>query len=736
MKGQPSAAAGSAETWSWKPTLLIVLGLAIATLAVYWPVGRHEFINYDDTDYVTANAFVQAGFTRTGIAWAFGNLAGERTYWHPLTWLSHMLDCQLFGLKAGAHHWVNLLFHLANTLLLFAVLRRMTGTEGPSAVVAALFALHPLQVDTVAWIAERKNLLSTFFGLWTLWAYARYAQGRRMKTESRAAFPAVGYYVLAFMFFAFSLMSKPALVTLPFVLLLLDYWPLNRLQLKTIVSLLLEKVPFLALSGLSSVATVLAHQRLNSLASVGALPLADRMGNALVSYSRYLGKVFWPSHLAVFYPHPHGWPPGEVLASVALLVIVSALCIGVCRSYPCLLTGWLWFLGTLVPVIGLIQAGEQSMADRFVYLPLVGLLIPLAFGLNQLTQRLRWGTPLLGALAGLACAGCLVTTHFQLGHWRNSETLFRHAIAVTQGNYSAYLSLGTDLQAQGKLEEAIACYSEALRFKPSHASAHNNLGTALAAQGKLDEAIPHFQAAVRIRPEYSDAFNNLGVLLTQQGKPAEAVAPLTRAVQLKPTYAEAHYNLANALAALKKQREALAEYEIALRLKPRHSLAHYKIAGLLLAEGDTAAALDHYQAALVGNPRYAEAHYQLATLLVSRGEVEAGLQHYREALRLKPKWVEALNNLAWLLATHPNAKYRDGPEALRLASRVAELTGNKDAEALDTLAAAYAETGDFTNAVATLTRGLALAATNQPGNLTTQMQTHLRLCQSHRPVRE
>ena len=613
-----------------KSAVPLCLLLAAVTLAVYWPVGHYEFVNYDDPDYVVENSHVTPGFTRAGIVWAFTRLTGERTYWHPVTWLSHMLDCQLFGLKAGPPHLVNLAFHIANTLLLFLVLRRMTRAVWRSAAVAALFALHPLQVGTVAWVAERKNVLSTFFWLLCLWAYACYAavQGLKSKVQSpkpgdshhasrfrfhpsRFTLHAPRLYALSLGFFALGLMSKPALVTVPFVLLLLDYWPLGRFNLPwsrvqgsgsevrgSTLRLLWEKLPFFAMATASVLITIAGHRRLG-LDNTASLPWQWRVGNALVSYVRYLGKTFWPTHFAVFYPYPGVWPPAVVGASAVMLLAVSGWVLWQGRQSPYLVTGWLWFLGVLAPMIGIIQAGSQAMADRFAYVPLIGLLIALCWGVGEFAQRLGrpgWVAP----IAACAILGCICATRHELQYWRNSVALFDRAVAVTQDNYIAEENLGVALARTGAMQQARAHLGESLRLQPERASAHFNLGLLLALEGKADQAAAQ----------------------------------------------------------------------------------------------------------------------------------------YREALRLRPRYPKALNNLAWLLATQPDPRLRNGEEALQLARRATDLAEDNDPGMLDTLAAAYAELGQFAEAVKVAEWAAQLAQSAGQNELARQIQARLQGYRSSQPYRE
>jgi tetratricopeptide (TPR) repeat protein len=553
---------------------LISLLLALITVIIYLPVGFHEFINFDDPGYVSENRVVQNGLTWTGMKWAF--TGGHEDNWHPLTWLSHELDCQLFGLNAGAHHLINVLFHAANVVLLFQLWRRLTRACWPSALLAALFAWHPVHVESVAWVAERKDVLSTFFGLWALLFYARYAQGLKKaemgNAESRK------FYWLAWGSLALGLLSKPMLVTWPFVLLLLDFWPLGRFQPGRTWSLVREKIPFFALVVASSVVTFWAQQRGGTVAEVRELPLGARVGNALISYCRYLEKLFWPTDLTIYYTHPGYWPFGEVLLAGLLLVGLSGLIFLVRRRHPYLLMGWLWYGGTLVPVIGLVQVGEQAMADRYAYIPSVGVLIMVIWGAKALTRRWHARQRML-FVAGLAAAVCcLGLTWQQLGYWRNSETLFRHALAITENNYVAHFSLGRAFLNQGRTDAAISQFQATLRLKPNHAEGHNDLGLALFRQGRLDEAISEYRDALRLIPEYVPAHNNLGAALDQQGHLEEAIREYQIVLRLEPENVKAHNNLGIALAREGQWNAAISQFQAVLSLQPENFEAQSNLA--------------------------------------------------------------------------------------------------------------------------------------------------------------
>jgi len=518
---------------------IIYLALLLITAAVYWPVGRYGYINYDDPEYVSANPHVEQGLTPAGVAWAFRSVVVSN--WHPVTLLSLMLDCQLFGNNAGAHHLVNLLFHIANTLLLFLVLKRMTGLRPgdsqpprdsssrnanktakadvtatasqagdiwPSALVAALFAWHPLHVESVAWISERKDVLSTFFGLLAIWAYTRFV--RRSETGNQTSgfrLPTSGHYWLALLFFALGLMSKPMLVTWPFVLLLLDFWPLKRtglgFKMPIVRRLIFEKLPFFALALASSVITFLAQHASGATDLLVRLPISENAGNALVSYARYLGKLVWPENLAFFYPYPgrgmvdsNGWTVWQVTGAAALLALFTMAAVWQARRRPFLIVGWLWFLGTLVPVIGLVQAGAQAMADRYTYIPLIGVFVMLAWSGKELGDRLSGAKFIFGPVAAVLLAACLVVTSRQLRYWQNSEFLCRHALAVTTNNYLAHFNLGLALIDEGKIDAAVKQMYESVNIAPGFGG-RKKLAGVLVFQGKIPEAIEQYRVILQ-----------------------------------------------------------------------------------------------------------------------------------------------------------------------------------------------------------------------------------------------
>jgi Flp pilus assembly protein TadD len=675
--------------WPGGKTAFACILLFMLVAWAFLPALRNGFVNYDDPVYVTANPRVQAGLTWQGLAWAFGRLHAEQTYWHPLTWISHMLDCQWHGLQPGGHHLTSVLLHAANAVLVFLVFRAMTGAFWRCVVLAALFALHPLQVDSVAWVAERKTLLSAFCFLLTLWAYGRYAEGRSAKSNLEIRKSGIPewlsskyiFYLLSLCCFALGLMCKPVLVTLPFLLLLLDYWPLHRCQsalssLKPpahkfhpssfiLDPLLLEKIPFFALAAASGVITLLAHHALGILDAGSRLPSDMRIENALVSYVRYLEKTFWPSRLAVFYPYPAAWPMWEVAACGLLLLVISARVVGGARSQPWLLVGWFWFLGSLAPVIGLVQAGAQAMADRFMYVPVLGILIALIWGLHGLARGGRYQLIALSAAALAAMVLCLALTRQQIGHWKDSETLFRRALEVTDDNYLAHNNLGYALDEKGQTEEAIRQFREALRLKPADADARYNLGTILQRVGQTDEAIRQFQEALRLKPDYADTHYNLGYALGQQGHISEAIPQFREALRLNPDHALAHYSLGIALYQQGRADEAIRQFQEAIRLNPDHADAHYNLGVALGQQGQIGEAIRQFRETVRLRPEHVLARNNLGFALLSQGHIDEAVRQFQEALRLRPDFAAARKNLDAALAAKAAAAKPPGASTNR-----------------------------------------------------------------------
>lgn len=561
------------------PILWISLGLILANLIIYAQVWHYDFVNFDDDDYIYLNPKVTAGLTWSGLLW--GLTTQHQANWHPLTWLSHMLDAQLYGLNAGGHHATSVLLHIMNSLMLFWLLHRMTTDLHRSAFVAALFAVHPLHVESVAWVAERKDVLSTFILMLTIWAYLAHVRERGL-----------GKYVLIVLFFALGLMAKSMLVTLPFVLLLLDFWPLGRITIGTdargnseagqgrvLLQLVREKIPLFVLTIGSSVITFIVQQRGQAVTSFDSLPINVRVANALISYVEYIAKFFWPTRLAALYPYSSQRSISWGFAFFILFAL-SVLAIAVARRYRYIPVGWFWFLGTLVPVIGLVQVGSQSMADRYTYIPLIGLSLIVAWGGPDLLARLPYRKPILVVVSGLAISSCVIVASFQVQYWKNTLVLWGRALEVTRNNYMAHHGLAAELGLLGRNEEAIAHLQEALRIKPNFTYAQYNLGIEFVHLGKLDEASTHFSEAIRLDPSYASAHNNLGNIFFTKGRLSEAAAEYSEALRLMPDYIDARSNLASVLLKQGKIDEAKRELLKVLKLSPTHPNAQQMLRGL------------------------------------------------------------------------------------------------------------------------------------------------------------
>ena len=679
-EGKPSQARGLPPRHDVL-SMAIGLFLILATLVTFWKVGGHEFVTFDDNDYITDNPSVKAGLTLGGVVWAFTTTHASN--WHPLTWLSHMVDCTVYGLDPAGHHVTNLLFHIANALLLFLVFRKMTGAIWESGFVAAVFALHPLHVESVAWVAERKDVLSTFFWMVTIWTYARYVKE-----------PKVGRYLLALLVFALGLLSKPMVITLPLIMLLLDYWPLGRFQSgQGKGDLVLEKVPFFLLSVASSFLTFFAQQTGGTVKSLQFFPLEIRIANALVSYVKYIGKMIWPQHLAVLYPYPGEFSIGQTAGAGLLLAGVSVLVIRAARRRPYLAVGWLWYLVTLVPVIGLVQVGMQAMADRYTYVPLVGLFIMVAWGFPGLLKEWRYRRIVLAGLGSLLVLILMIVTWVQVRCWQSSITLFHHTLEVTEDNFLIHNKLGNVLFQEGRIDEAMTYFREALRINPHFVEAENNMGNVLFRQGRIDEAVTHYREALRSAPDYADAHYNLGFALARQGKMAEAIAHYQEALRIKPDFAQARYNLGLALADQGKNEEALIHFGKSLENKSGDADAHNNLGVALARQGKRKEALIQFSKALETDPNFAEAHCNMGNSLTELGRVDEAIGQYREALRIKPDYPMARYNLGNVLFGQGKMEEAIGQytEALR--------TQPNFSEARFSLSLAYWMTGNRTSAL-------------------------------------
>ena len=627
----------------------------LCVLGVFLPALHNGFVNYDDPEYVTANPQVQGGLSWEGVRWAFRG--GHSANWHPLTWLSHMADCQWYGLRPWGHHFTSVLLHATSALLLFLILRRMTGSTWRSLMVAALFGLHPLRVESVAWVSERKDVLSAFFWMLTLGSYARWAQYRKADPSSlREAAARSGdgfYYWLALVFLCLGLMCKAMLVTLPFVLLLLDYWPLGRLEAnkrlgdKPLHLLIAEKIPFFIVVAVAGGITLVAQGQAGAVSDLTVLPLGSRIGNSLVTYCRYLGELILPVNLAVYYPYA-ALPVATVLFAGALVLGLSVLAVARRRKYPYLFVGWFWYIGTLVPVIGWVQVGSQAMADRYTYIPSIGIFLALVWGAHEAAARWQRRTAIAGVAGAAVLAGCALLTVRQISYWADSETLFRHALAVTENNWLAHNNLGNALADDGRRPEAMAQYGEALRLEPGYAKAHNNLGIALADADRGPEAVAQYEEALRLRPDFAEAHNNLGNALLESGKTVEAIDQYRETLRLNPDFPEALSNLAYALANSGQKGEAAGLYEKALRLRPRDVKAREGLGTVLAQMGRMPQAVEQFAEAARLRPDDAVIHNILGCALAELGRSGEARSEFEEVLRIKPGDAEARANLELL----------------------------------------------------------------------------------------
>ncbi len=712
-----------------------VLGVCFFLVAITWLVFgqtvRYDFVNYDDNEYVYANPAITSGLNPHGIIYAFSGTHARN--WHPLTTLSHMLDCQLWGVRAGGHHFTNIVLHTIAVVLLFPVLQQMTGAIWQSAFVAALFAIHPLHVESVTWISERKDVLSAVFFMLTLGAYVRYVRS-----------PSIGRYLTMSILFAFGLMSKPMLVTAPLVLLLLDYWPLQRFGGRSSIKrLALEKIPLLALSAAGGFVTLWVQQ--SSVARTEQLPLIWRVANGLVTYAIYLRQLIWPVGLAVFYPHPGDqlqvW---EIGLAIVLLALVSAAAIALRHKRPYLLTGWFWYLVMLLPVIGLIQVGSQAHADRYTYLPQIGLYLLLAWAITDAlssrfaTERIRRGglqrriVAVTASLAIIALAWC---ARVQASYWRNGESLWGHALAVTSGNFLAHDGLGECLAKRGRLDEAIDQFQQALKIAPRYPEIETNLVIALTKKGRTDEAIPHLQALLKENPNDAQAHYNLGNALRKKGDSQGAIAAYEKALSILARYPAAHYNLGNALDQNGQIDEAIAHYREAVREQPNYPEAYYLLGNDLLRKSLVDDAIAAYEQALKSQPAYPAAENNIGLALFQKGRPSEGIAHWQNALAAEPDSVDSLNNLAWVLATFPETWIRNGGQSLALAKRANQLSGDKNPAILRTLGAAYAENGRFTEARLVAEQGLQLANAQQNSALANILEGDIARYWANTPLR-
>lgn len=652
--------------------ILINIALVAVIIIAFGPVRKNGFVNYDDRLYITTNPYLIKGITTDSLIWAFTKPYASN--WHPLTWLSHMLDCEIYGLNPAGHHITSVIIHIITTVLLFRVFFRMTGAIWPSAFVAAVFAVHPLHTESVAWAAERKDVLSGLFWILTMLAYVRYAERPNLKR-----------YALVLAAFILGIMSKPMLVTLPFVLLLLDWWPLERIAGKksenafkktSIKRLILEKIPLFALSIVSCVITLISQGSEGSFATLLTIPAGYRIGNMFVSYIKYIANAILPTRLAVFYPHSRSNLSIALVCICAFVfVVLSILSIYTGRQKKYTAVGWLWFVGTLVPVTGLVQVGAQAMADRYMYIPIVGLSIIAAWGVKDLVKghsRLRVPAAILAL--GILAAFTLLT-RIQTKYWQNSITLFGRALEVTENNPLA----------------------------------ENNYGCALYEAGRFDEAIPHLKKAIQLMPAYTDPRINLGKIYLAQGKSSEAVECLTEAMNLNPGSADACYNLAMAFGIEGKYNEAIKIFGRTIQLDPDYPDVYKRMGTAMLAAGRAAEAIEYLNESLLINPYDVIVYSSLSIAYIKTGNYESALQAWARAEALQRKNAYVLNNPAWLIVTEKDVTADDAKNTIEFTERACKMTGYKEVNLIDTLAAAYAAAGRFEDAVTTAQQAIDLA---------------------------
>jgi protein O-mannosyl-transferase len=680
--------------WSRYRKLWVCAFLLLGTAVLYGPTLMFDYVDYDDLTYVVHNPHVNSGVHRNQVGWTLQSGFGGN--WQPLTWWSHALDFQVFGTAPGGHHATNVVLHALSAILLFLLLQNYTKAFWRSAAVAALWAWHPLRVESVAWVSERKDCLSGLMWMLALWAYLRYAQEFKVQSSRFKV-----YYWLSLLFFGLGLIAKPMVVTLPFVLLLLDFWPLGRFQWRSIPGLLKEKIPFFLLSAACCVVTLIEQSRSGAIVSLARIPLTTRCWNAAVSYAWYVQKTFWPKDLIVMYPLA-GHPNSLVATAIGLLMVVSALAVWDRRTRPYFLFGWCWFLGTLVPVIGLIQVGSQATADRYSYLPSIGLCIMVVWAAHDLLGGWPLRRLVLGTLAGALVLACLMATRIQLSYWKNTESLFGHALKVLPHNAPVRALLASYDRDQGRLEQAQIECEQALRDAPGNPVMEHDLGQILLAEKKFDQAAEQFRLSLQAMPNQEGTRLNLGKILLAQNKPAEAAVEFQNALHYNPGSEGLHFHLAEALARAGNIEEAEKEFAQCIQLKPNE----------------------------------AEPHARLAALLSGQGRTGEAIPHYREAIRLQPDSTDLLNNLAWILAADAHAQWRNGAEAQRLALRACELTHYERPLLIGTLAVAYAEAGRFDEAIAAAQKARELALAGGKNEMAARNLELLQLFRAHRPFHE
>ncbi len=704
--------------------IVAALIITTLTLSAFWEVRHNDFVNYDDNVFIYDNPWVKSGVSIPGIRWAFTNTYGSN--WHPLTWLSHMTDCHLYGLNPRGHHLGNLGIHLLSSLLLFAALYNMTGSYFPSLATAVLFAVHPLHVESVAWAAERKDVLCAFFWMLTMLAYHHYTKK-----------PGIRRYIPVATAFCLGLLAKPMIVTLPFVLLLLDYWPLRRFPVSSsgyndgrsnaasgsrsvvpIIStgfeqlwpVIRDKIPFIVLSAIVSIITYYAQDTAGAVMTLETLSIFERFGNALVSYCQYLWKMVYPINLIVLYPL------ADRHLSIARVVFAGCVLLGItfvairnARRRPQLIVGWLWYVGTLLPVIGIIQVGIQSFADRYTYIPLVGIFIMIGWSLPPLHRTQRRVRMLLLVMSAALSIVLVAITRRQVSHWKNSKSLFTHALRFSTNSHIAHNNLGIALSLEGKHTEAVKHFREAVKIKPDYTAGRRHLGTLLASLGDTTAGIRHLETAVALDPEYTNARYDLGIVHGHSGNIDVARQHLSRVMTDRPNHPQAAFQLGKLLVDHGQFAEAIPFLESAIRITRNHAAAYSQLGKAMQRTGQIENAIHSYQEALDISPNLIDAHENLAHLLAGKKMYDRAIFHYREGLRIVPDRITCLNGLAWLLATRENRSSEDTNQAVKVAERAATVTGNTNFAILDTLAAAYAANGQYQPAAEYAANALALA---------------------------
>ena len=706
---------------------LIVTALVFLTWLVFWQTVQYDFVNFDDETYVYGNSHVAAGLSLAGAGWAFTHTVSHN--WHPLTVLSHMLDCRLVGLQPWWPHLLNVVLHTTSVVLLFLLLSQATGTLWRSAFVAAVFAVHPLRAESVVWIAQRKDVLSAVLFMLTIWVYFRYVRVHRAST-----------YLAVCGLFALGLMAKPMLVTLPFVLLLLDYWPLNRVgklplenRAPATKKILTEKIPLFILSGAGCIATLLAQRK--GINPIEKLSLFPRLSNALVSCVVYLSEFVWPKNLAVFYPHPaFNLSIWQALGSFVALSAGTAAVIVLRRKYPHLFVGWFWYLIMLLPVIGIVQVGIQAHADRYTYLPEIGLCVAATWTIPEASTR--QGRVWMALAAAVLIAALAWQARIQSSYWQNSETLWTHTAEVTASNDTARNARWDALLEHNHAQEVIQQTKAALHQNPDDADAYNGLATALLRQGRFHEAEENFKTVLEKNPGRPRTHYNIATALLGQNRVSDAIAELEDELQLQPNFAEAENNLGTALLQKGEFEQAILHLTKAAELNPTGSKIHYNLAMAFLKEGNADAAIAQFREELRIQPNFAAVHSDLGIALSQKGQVHEAIAEWQKAIALQPDNLNAACNLAWVLATSPDSSVRDGSKAIEFSERATNLSGHQNPRILRLLAAAYAEQGRFEDAARTAEEALNLSKAQGDADLVNTLEQNIALFRNNSPLRD